>query len=102
MKRFIAMAICFALAACAMVGCRRTEDMKTTVPTTTHPTITTHTTNSVAPTTENSLPTSSSENQNTSETSSMPTDNDNAAGENGNKESSRARTHFPTVIDGNR
>ena len=100
MKKFIAMVLCFALAACVLVGCGRTENMKTPDPTTT-PSISTmpSTTNSTMPMTDATQPSSTSGVQDAPETSSMPSDETDRADTNREPETPRSRTHYPSVID---
>ena len=88
MKRLIALAASFALAACVLVGCGRAENNKTTNTTTTPSTI--------APTTSATQPSS---NADIPEASSIP--NDGMDGNSGNNDT-RSRTHYPSVIGRNR
>jgi len=102
MKNLIAIAVCFALTACVLTGCRRAENNKTTDTTTTPSTVTMPTTtNSIAPTSEATQPTSNAGIQDTPEASSMPNNDNgdmNGSSENGQ---SRSRAHYPSVISKN-
>ncbi len=97
MKRLIALAASFALAACVLVGCGRAENNKTTNTTTTPSTIATEPRpSSTAPTTSATQPSS---NADIPEASSIP--NDGMDGNSGNNDT-RSRTHYPSVIGRNR
>ena len=100
MKKSFTMVLCFAFVACVLVGCGRTENMKTT-DTTTTPSISTApiTTNSTMPMTDATQPSITSSVQDAPETSSMPSDETNRADNNREPETPRSRTHYPSVID---
>ena len=98
MKKLITMAVCFALAGCVLTGCRRNENKKTTDTTTTPSTVTTpHSTNSIAPSSESTMPTSNAATQDTPNASSSPIDGNGDMGGNPENGNARSRSHYPSV-----
>ena len=97
MKKSIALALCFILTACILIGCGRKKNHQTTDTTTTPTTLTTHTTGNTTPSNDGTVPSSSSVTQNDVDTTTLPSTGNDNTDDNSNIGRSRSNVHHPRI-----